>query len=90
MTIFGFGAVAVVGIGALVLGVILMVVWWAMAPRFFRGETLPMRSADLLLEPAAAAVGQVRAAGLRRGVDGDRAGPVEPAAGRNGGRPGDG
>ena len=27
VTIFGFGAVAVVGIGALVLGVILMVVW---------------------------------------------------------------
>ncbi len=56
VTIFGFGAVAVVGIGALVLGLILMVVWWAMAPPFFRGETLPLRSADLLLEPATAAV----------------------------------
>jgi amino acid transporter len=51
VTIFGLGAVAVVGIGALILGVILMVVWWAMAPRFFQGRTLPMRSADLLLEP---------------------------------------
>ncbi len=54
VTIFGFGAVAVVGVGALVLGLILMVVWWAMAPRYFRGETLPMRSADLVLEPAGA------------------------------------
>jgi amino acid transporter len=52
VTIFGFGAVAVVGVGALVLGVILMFIWWAMSPRFFKGETLPMRSADLLLEHA--------------------------------------
>ena len=35
VTILGFGAVAVVGIGALVLGVILMFVWWAMSPGFF-------------------------------------------------------
>lgn len=55
VTIFGFGAVAVVGIGALVLGVILMVIYWAMAPGFFRGKTLPRR-ADLLLEPAIGAV----------------------------------
>ena len=55
VTIFGFGAVAVVGVGALVLGVILMVVWWVMAPGFFRGRTLPRRS-DLLLEPATASV----------------------------------
>ena len=40
ITILGFGAVAAVGIGALVLGLILMVVWWAMAPGFFRGRTL--------------------------------------------------
>jgi amino acid transporter len=51
VTIFGFGAVAVVGIGALVLGVILMFVWMAMSPGFFKGETLERR-ADLLLEPA--------------------------------------
>jgi amino acid transporter len=55
VTIFGFGAVAVVGIGALVLGVILMFVYWAMAPGFFQGKTLPRR-ADLLLEPATASV----------------------------------
>jgi amino acid transporter len=55
VTIFGFGAVAVVGIGALVLGVILMFVYWAMAPGFFRGKTLPRR-ADLLMEPAIGSV----------------------------------
>ncbi|EHB58454.1 amino acid permease-associated region [Mycolicibacterium rhodesiae JS60] len=55
VTIFGFGAVAVVGIGALVLGVILMVVWWLMSPDFFAGRTLTRRSsADLVLEPATA------------------------------------
>ena len=43
VTIFGFGAVAVVGIGALVLGVIMMFVWWAMSPGFFKGKTLPRR-----------------------------------------------
>src|ERR1700682_6465036 len=53
VTIFGFGAVAVVGIGGLVLGLILMVVWWAMSPAFFHGRTLERR-ADLLLEPATA------------------------------------
>ena len=55
VTIFGYGAVAVVGIGALVLGLILMVVWWIMSPGFFHGRTLPRRS-DLVLEPAGAAV----------------------------------
>jgi amino acid transporter len=54
VTILGFGAVAVVGIGALVLGVIMMFVWWAMSPSFFKGQTLPRRS-DLIL-PATASV----------------------------------
>ena len=40
VTILGYGAVAAVGIGALVLGLILMVVWWAIAPGFFRGRTM--------------------------------------------------
>ncbi|OBB69987.1 amino acid transporter [Mycobacterium sp. 852014-50255_SCH5639931] len=40
ITILGFGAVAAVGIGALVLGVILMLAWWAIAPGFFRGRTI--------------------------------------------------
>ncbi|MEZ0352375.1 APC family permease [Mycobacterium sp. pR1184] len=40
ITILGVGAVAAVGIGALVLGSILMVIWWAIAPDFFRGRTM--------------------------------------------------
>ncbi|ORV48678.1 amino acid transporter [Mycobacterium europaeum] len=40
ITILGFGAVAAVGIGALALGVILMLAWWAIAPGFFRGRTI--------------------------------------------------
>jgi amino acid transporter len=46
VTIAGFGAVGVVGIVALLLGVVLMVVWWVMAPIFFQGSTLPRRSAE--------------------------------------------
>lgn len=40
ITILGFGAVAAVGIGALVLGLILMAVWWVIAPAFFGGSTI--------------------------------------------------
>ncbi|MGZ7021548.1 MAG: APC family permease, partial [Ilumatobacteraceae bacterium] len=50
VTILGFGAVAVVGIGAMVLGLILMVVWRVFEPAFFKGITLPRRSHDLILE----------------------------------------
>jgi amino acid transporter len=39
--VFGVGGVFVVGIGALLLGVLLMVAWNAVAPAFFRGETMP-------------------------------------------------
>ena len=50
-TLWGVGGVFVLGIGSLLLGVILMYVWNAMAPAFFRGETLPKRTAsDLILE----------------------------------------
>lgn len=55
VTIFGFGAVAVVGIGAMVLGLIVMAIWWVMSPDFFHGRTLERR-ADLLLEPAVGSV----------------------------------
>jgi amino acid transporter len=49
-TIFGIGGVFVIGIGALLLGGVLMFVYRFVAPPFFRGETLPMRSAhDLIL-----------------------------------------
>jgi amino acid transporter len=44
ITILGFGAVAAVGIGALLLGSILMVIWWAIAPGFFRGRTMMRRN----------------------------------------------
>ncbi|GAA4386315.1 APC family permease [Tsukamurella soli] len=44
VTVFGIGAVAVVGVGGMLLGVVLMVVWWAVRPAFFRGQTLPRRA----------------------------------------------
>lgn len=54
VTIVGYGAVAVVGIGALVLGVVVMIIWWLMSPDYFRGGTLSRRSsADLVLAPPA-------------------------------------
>ncbi len=40
ITILGFGAVAAVGVGALILGLIVMVIWWAIAPGFFHGRTM--------------------------------------------------
>ena len=50
VTIFGMGAVAVVGIVSLLLGFVLLGVQWAVAPAFFKGLTLPTRSfADLVL-----------------------------------------
>jgi amino acid transporter len=40
-TVFsGVGGVFVIGVGALLLGVVLMAAWNAVAPAFFRGETL--------------------------------------------------
>ena len=53
VTIFGYGAVAVVGIGALALGLVAMAAQWITSPDYFRGLTLPRRSsADLVLVPA--------------------------------------
>jgi len=50
VTIFGVGAVAVVGIGALLLGFVFLAAQWAKAPAYFKGQTLPRRShGDLLL-----------------------------------------
>ncbi|MDQ1250625.1 MAG: hypothetical protein QG597_5004 [Actinomycetota bacterium] len=50
-TFFGIGGVFVIGIGALLLGFVLMFAYNAKAPAFFRGETLPKRnSTDLILE----------------------------------------
>jgi amino acid transporter len=50
---FGVGGVFVIGIGTLVLGVVLMVIWNAVAPAFFRGETLREGTPELLLEQPA-------------------------------------
>ncbi|MFN8080424.1 MAG: APC family permease [Kineosporiaceae bacterium] len=62
ITIFGLGAVGVVGLLAMVLGVVLMVVQRAAAPAFFRGETLPKRgSHDLVLAGLAGAGTDVHA-----------------------------
>ena len=47
--ILGIGGVLVLGIGSLVLGVVLMYVWQARHPAYFRGETLPRLAADELL-----------------------------------------
>jgi amino acid transporter len=56
VTIFGYGAVAVVGIGALALGLVAMAAWWIASPDSFHGLPLPRRdSRDLLLVPATGA-----------------------------------
>jgi amino acid transporter len=44
VTIFGIGAEAVVGVGGLLLGVVLMLIWRLRRPHFFRGQTLPRRT----------------------------------------------
>ncbi len=51
VTIFGFGATAVVGICGLLLGAVLMFLWFLRQPEFFQGKTLPRRSDDLVLAP---------------------------------------
>jgi cobalamin synthase len=43
VTIFGLGAVGVVGLGSLVVGAILMIIWNARAKEYFRGYTLERR-----------------------------------------------
>lgn len=47
-SLLGIGGVFVLGIGSLLLGLVLMFVWQAKAPAFFRGRTLPKRTADEL------------------------------------------
>jgi amino acid transporter len=50
VTIFGVGAEFVVGIGGLLIGAVIMAVWWIVKPDFFRGRTLVKR-ADYVLAP---------------------------------------
>ena len=50
VTIFGIGAVAVVGVVSLLAGIPLMLLWRALSPAFFRGRTLARAShSDLIL-----------------------------------------
>lgn len=44
------GADAVIGVGGILVGLVLMFIWWAIKPDFFRGRTLQRMSADLVLE----------------------------------------
>ncbi|WP_027860963.1 APC family permease [Marmoricola sp. URHB0036] len=49
-SIGSIGGVFLIGVGSLLLGLVLMFVYQAMAPAYFRGETLPKRdSGDLVL-----------------------------------------
>ena len=63
------GGIFLTGIGALVLGLVLMIVTRLTMPRFFRGETLPKRTAEQLEEygdegtPPPGAPGEPRPAG---------------------------
>ncbi len=50
VTIFGIGAVAFVGLAALLIGVVLMIIWRIVRPDFFQGKTLTRRTAELVLE----------------------------------------
>jgi len=60
-TIFGIGGVFVIGIGGLLLGAVLMVVYRFVAPAFFKGETLARRGAhDLVLAGVATEPGSER------------------------------
>jgi hypothetical protein len=43
---WAIGGIFLTGIGALVLGVVLMIVTWIAMRPFFRGETLPKRTAE--------------------------------------------
>ena len=40
-SVAGIGAVFIIGVLSLALGVVLMILWNIRAPAFFRGETLP-------------------------------------------------
>ena len=48
-TLGGVGGVFIIGIGALLLGVVLMIIWNMIAPAFFRGETLSKRTSSELV-----------------------------------------
>jgi hypothetical protein len=47
--VLGIGGVFVIGIGALLLGAVLMLIYSRVAPPFFRGQTLQPGTPDTLL-----------------------------------------
>ena len=56
-TSYAVGGVFALGIGVLLLGVVLMLIWRAIAPAYFRGETLPRKSySELVLVQASGSV----------------------------------
>ena len=60
-TLFGIGGVVVLGLGSLLLGVILMVIWNVIRPDFFQGRTLRKAGAhDLVLVGAPGEPGALR------------------------------
>lgn len=44
------GGIFLTGVGALLLGVVLMIITWITMPAFFRGETLPKRTAEQMAD----------------------------------------
>ena len=83
-TLWGIGGVFIIGIGTLLLGVVLMVIWSRIAPAFFRGQTLSQRShSELILVRGGVRGGDRAPAGLRPAGSRHRPGPVEPPRGRN-------
>jgi amino acid transporter len=52
VNLFGWvvGDDAVFGVGGILIGFVLMFIWWARKPDFFRGRTLPRQSADEVLD----------------------------------------
>ena len=57
--LLGIGGVFVIGVGALLVGAVLMMLAYYSAPAFFRGQTLPTRDAVLAM-PATAGQGGLR------------------------------
>jgi amino acid transporter len=51
--LFGWvvGDDAVIGIGGILVGLVLMFIWWAIKPDFFRGQTLAKMGDDYVLAP---------------------------------------
>lgn len=49
-SVFGIGTVFLIGVGVLLAGIVLMVIWERRAPEFFRGETLRQDTPALVVE----------------------------------------